>query len=91
MTTIDISFKNEDLDTSLITITNFPIYMLEELTESNISSLFRYKYYKNTTYDKISLIGLNLIITRKTKKSVTMLCLGKLTNPISDVDIEVIK
>ena len=67
---------NDDESGGSITIENIPFEHLITLAdEENRTTLFEYKFYMNTTYDKIEILGINLMILKMSKNKVSMICL----------------
>ena len=60
---MDLTIRDEEKRIKTITINNLSLNLYEQLSKDEvINELFDYKYYLNTTYDKITILDFNFIL-----------------------------
>lgn len=71
---MDLTIRIPEKLIKTITINNLSSDLFEQLSEDNvINELFDYKYYLNTTYDKITILDFNFILNKQSKNAVTLM------------------
>ena len=71
---IDITLRIPEKLIKTITINNLSLDLYEQLNKDEvINELFDYKYYLNTTYDKITILYFNFILNKQSKNAVTLM------------------
>ena len=71
---IDITLRVPEKLIKTITINNLSLDLYEQLNKDEvINELFDYKYYLNTTYDKITILDFNFILNKQSKNAVTLM------------------
>ncbi len=71
---IDITLRIPEKLIKTITINNLSLDLYEQLNKDEvINELFDYKYYLNTTYDKITILDFNFILNKQSKNAVTLM------------------
>ena len=71
---IDITLRIPEKLIKTITIKNLSLDLYEQLNKDEvINELFDYKYYLNTTYDKITILDFNFILNKQSKNAVTLM------------------
>ncbi|MDU5208042.1 MAG: hypothetical protein E6182_18970 [Clostridioides difficile] len=71
---MDLTIRDEEKRIKTITINNLSLNLYEQLSKDEvINELFDYKYYLNTTYDKITILDFNFILNKQSKNAVTLM------------------
>ncbi|WP_075810067.1 hypothetical protein [Clostridium perfringens] len=71
---MDLTIRDEEKRIKTITINNLSLNLYEQLSKDEvINELFDYKYYLNTTYDKITILDFNFILNKQSKNTVTLM------------------
>lgn len=71
---MDLTIRDEEKRIKTITINNLSLDLYEQLNKDEvINELFDYKYYLNTTYDKITILDFNFILNKQSKNAVTLM------------------
>lgn len=73
---IHLSLSNERFLYEKIELENFPRDKLSMINGIEILSFHDYPYYMHKPYEKIQLLGLNFLLTKLSKKSATLICVG---------------
>lgn len=71
---IDITLRIPEKLIKTLTINNLSLNLYKQLSKDEvINELFDYKYYLNTTYDKITILDFDFILNKQSKNAVTLM------------------